>query len=167
MNKTVESRGTRVEGERSGTLPFSGPRHPSPATRHPPAFTLIELLVVIAIATRYPDNPLIGNPSVIPGTVAAKPGDVLILWATGFGPTDPPTPAGIAVTGAPKAAATPSITVGSVPATLIYAVLSPGSAGLYQIAVQLPASLPPGIAVVQASMGGVQSPGGVDLFVAN
>jgi uncharacterized protein (TIGR03437 family) len=54
-----------------------------------------------------------------------------------------------------------------VPATTIYAVLSPGSAGLYQIAVQLPASLPAGVAVVQASMGGVQSPGGVDLFVAN
>ena len=106
------------------------------------------------------------NPSIIPGTVAAKSGDVLIFWATGFGPTDPPTPAGAAVTGAPKAA-TPSITVGGVPVTSIYAVLSPGSAGLYQIAVQLPDSLPAGIAVVQATIGGVPSPGGVDLFVGN
>jgi uncharacterized protein (TIGR03437 family) len=139
-----------------------------PATLQPfaPAFFQYTL-TPYAIATRYPDNALIGNPSVIPGTVAAKPGDVLILWATGFGPTDPPTPAGIAVTGAPKAATLPSITVGGVPVTTIYAVLSPGSAGLYQIAVQLPASLPAGIAVVQASIGGVQSPGGVDLLVGN
>ena len=39
-----------------------------------------------AIVTRYPDNALVANPSVIPGTAAAAPGDVLILWATGFGP---------------------------------------------------------------------------------
>jgi uncharacterized protein (TIGR03437 family) len=138
-----------------------------PATLQPfaPAFFLYTL-TPYAIATRYPDNALVGNPSVIPGTVAAKPGDVLIFWATGFGPTDPPTPAGIAVTGAPKATL-PSISVGGVPVTTIYAVLSPGSAGLYQIAVQLPASLPAGIAVVQASIGGVQSPGGVNLFVGN
>jgi prepilin-type processing-associated H-X9-DG protein/prepilin-type N-terminal cleavage/methylation domain-containing protein len=49
MNKTVESRGSRVEGERSGKLSVSGPRHPSSATRHPLAFTLVELLVVIAV----------------------------------------------------------------------------------------------------------------------
>src|SRR5947199_3143655 len=54
-----------------------------------------------AIATRFPDNALIANPSAIPGTVAAKPNDVLILWGTGFGPTNPPVPAGTGVTGAP------------------------------------------------------------------
>ena len=46
-----------------------------------------------AIATRV-DYTLVGNPSAIPGTVAAAPGDVLILWATGFGQTNPATGAG-------------------------------------------------------------------------
>jgi uncharacterized protein (TIGR03437 family) len=35
-----------------------------------------------AIATRFPDNALVANPSTIPGTVAAKPGDVIILWGS-------------------------------------------------------------------------------------
>src|SRR5207249_7074535 len=30
-------------------------------------------------------------------TVAAKPGEVLILWATGFGPTTPAAPLGVSV----------------------------------------------------------------------
>ena len=38
-----------------------------------------------AITTRFSDNALIGDPSAAPGTIAAKPGDVLILWATGSG----------------------------------------------------------------------------------
>src|SRR5262249_4518844 len=48
-----------------------------------------------AIATRFPDNALIANPSVVPNTIAAKAGDVITLWATGFGSTSPDTPAGI------------------------------------------------------------------------
>jgi uncharacterized protein (TIGR03437 family) len=50
---------------------------------------------------------------------------------------------------------------------LISAVLSPDSAGLYQIAIQLPANVPTGTVALQASVAGVQSPGGVNLFVGN
>jgi uncharacterized protein (TIGR03437 family) len=120
-----------------------------------------------AIAQRYPDNALVGNPSVIPGTVAAAPGDVLILWATGFGPTNPPTAAGIVVSGAPGVATLPGVTVGGVPVTVISAALSPGSAGLYQVAIQLPASVPIGAAAIQGSVGGVPSPGGVVIFISS
>jgi uncharacterized protein (TIGR03437 family) len=120
-----------------------------------------------AIATRYPDNAPIGNPAVISGTVAAKGGDILILWATGFGATSPLTAAGIAVTGAPAVVILPTVTVGGTAVKVLYAVLSPGSAGLYQIAIQLPASVPTGTVAIQASVAGVQSPAGVDLFVGN
>jgi uncharacterized protein (TIGR03437 family) len=118
-----------------------------------------------AITTRYPDNALVANPSAIPGTVAAAKGDVLILWATGFGPTNPATGAGAVVNGAPPVAILPTVTVGGTPVTMIGAALSPGSAGLYQIAVQLPASLPSGMAAIRASVGGFTSPAGVSLFV--
>lgn len=107
-----------------------------------------------------------GNPAVIPGTVAAKPGDVLILWGTGFGPTNPAQPAGVEVSGAPAAVTAPVITVGGAPASLIGVALSPGNAGLYQVAIQLPVSLPSGALAVQASQGGVQSFTGVVIFVA-
>ena len=121
-----------------------------------------------AIATRHPDNALLGNPGAIPGTVAAKAGDVLILWATGFGPTNPPTPAGVVVAGAPAATTPPTIILAnSMNATVIGTALSPGSAGLYQIAIQLPNSVPTGIVSIQASVGGFQSPSGINIFVGN
>jgi uncharacterized protein (TIGR03437 family) len=119
-----------------------------------------------AIAQHYPDNALVGNPNAIAGTIAAHPGDVLILWATGFGPTSPLTPAGIVVTGAPAVAQLPTVTVGGVQVDVINAVLSPGSAGLYQVAVQLPASVPTGVVAVQASAGGAISPAGISLYVS-
>jgi uncharacterized protein (TIGR03437 family) len=118
-----------------------------------------------AIATRYPDNALIANPGAVPGTVAAKAGDVLILWTTGFGPTNPAVSAGQVVTGAPAATTAPTVSVNGAPASVIGVALSPGSVGLYQVAVQLPASLPAGDVTLQASVGGVQSPTGVKLFI--
>jgi uncharacterized protein (TIGR03437 family) len=120
-----------------------------------------------AIATRYPDNALIGNPNVVPGTVAAKASDVLILWATGFGPTNPAVNAGEVVTGAPAATTAPSITVGGSAANVIGVALSPGSVGLYQIAIQLSASIATGDVPIQASVSGVQSPAGTKVFVGN
>ena len=119
-----------------------------------------------AIASHFPDYALVGSPSAIPGTIAAQPGDVLILWATGVGPTNPPTPAGVVVSGSPPAATQPTITVGGVPVTVVSTVLSPGSVGLYQVAIQLPANVPTGVVAIQASVGGVQSPAGVVTFVA-
>jgi uncharacterized protein (TIGR03437 family) len=118
-----------------------------------------------AIATRYPDNARVGNPNKIPDTVAAQPGDVLILWGTGFGPTDPTTPAGVVVNSAATAQTLPAVTVGGVAVNVIGTALSPGSAGLYQVAIQLPASLPAGDVTVQASSGGLQSPSNVKINV--
>jgi uncharacterized protein (TIGR03437 family) len=57
------------------------------------------------------------------------------------------------------------VAVGGTPVTVIGAALSPGSAGLYQIAIQLPATLPSGIVAIRASVGGYTSPAGVNLFV--
>ncbi|HUB83749.1 MAG TPA: FG-GAP-like repeat-containing protein [Bryobacteraceae bacterium] len=118
-----------------------------------------------AIASHFPDYALVGNPSVIPGTVAAAPGDILIFWATGFGPTTPITPAGVEVTSAPAASVTPVITIGGTPVTVLNTVLTPQTAGLYQIAVQLPPTLPSGAVPIQASVGGIQSPVGILVYV--
>ena len=120
-----------------------------------------------AIVTRFPDNALIANPAVVPGAVAAKPGDILILWATGFGSTNPEAPAGKVVTGAPAATTTPLVTVGGAGVSVIGVALSPGSVGLYQVAIQLPASVPTGVQALQASVGGFQSPGAANIFVAS
>jgi uncharacterized protein (TIGR03437 family) len=48
--------------------------------------------------------------------------------------------------------------VGGVPATVYGAALAPGSAGLYQIAIGIPNSLPSGDYALVATIASVQSP---------
>ena len=100
-------------------------------------------------------------------TVPAKPGDVIILWGTGFGPTSPAVAAG-AVVPSDQTYATPTlptVAINNVPATVYGAALAPGFAGLYQVAIQVPTSLTNGDWPVVATIGGAPSPTGVLLTV--
>jgi uncharacterized protein (TIGR03437 family) len=119
-----------------------------------------------AIASQLPNYTPLGNPSVVSGTVAAQPGDTIALWGTGFGPTNPPVPAGTTVTRAAATVTTPTVTVGGVLAKVISSVLSVGDAGLYQITIQLPDNTPTGSVAVIASIDGVQSQNSALLFVS-
>ena len=99
-------------------------------------------------------------------TTPAKPGEVIILWATGLGPTSPAAPAGVAVPGDQTyATATPTVAINNTPATVFGAALAPGAVGLYQIAIQVPNTLADGDWPIQAGIGGVQSPTGTVLTV--
>ena len=100
-------------------------------------------------------------------TISAKPGDVIVLWATGFGPTNPTPPPGLAVPGdkAYSTSSPPGITMDNVTATVYGAALAPGSVGLYQIAILVPPSLADGDWPIQALIGGVSSPAGTILSV--
>jgi uncharacterized protein (TIGR03437 family) len=93
-------------------------------------------------------------------TVPAKPGDVIILWGTGFGPTSPAVPSGVETPStATYNTATPvSVTIGGKNANVYGAALAPGYAGLYQIAILIPASLSNGDYPVIATIDGVGSP---------
>ncbi len=88
------------------------------------------------------------------------PGDVIILWGTGSGPTSPAAPAGedTPSTTNYNTANTVSVTVGSKPATVYGAALAPGYASLYQIAIQIPASLANGDCPVVVTINGASSP---------
>jgi uncharacterized protein (TIGR03437 family) len=102
-------------------------------------------------------------------TVAAKPGEVIILWATGFGPTIPAAPLGVPVPASSSylTASSPTVTINNTPAIVYGAALAPGSAGLYQIAIQVPNTLADGDWPIQASIGGSLSPTGIILSVAH
>ncbi|HEY6343306.1 MAG TPA: hypothetical protein VIY49_17565 [Bryobacteraceae bacterium] len=93
-------------------------------------------------------------------TTPAKPGDVIILWGTGFGPTSPAAPAGAVVPSTTTYSTTNPVTVsvGGAPATVYGAALASGYAGLYQIAIQIPATLADGDFPIIATVSGVQSP---------
>jgi uncharacterized protein (TIGR03437 family) len=113
------------------------------------------------VATR-PDFSRVGPPELFDGvsTQPAKPGDTIILWGTGFGPTVPVVAAGIVPPASPIAntGSPVTVTIGNLPATVVGAALSPGNAGLYQVAVQVPSSISDGDQPVVAQVSGMQSP---------
>ena len=100
-------------------------------------------------------------------TVPAKPGDVLILWGTGFGPTSPGAPAGTEVPGdqAYATSTLPAVMIDNIPATVYGAALASGAVGLYQVAIQVPSTIPDGDWPIQASIGSVASPAGTILTI--
>jgi uncharacterized protein (TIGR03437 family) len=100
-------------------------------------------------------------PNYIPisSSAPAHPGDTLVLWATGFGPTTPQAATGTIVSGVPSAP-TPTVTVGGVSVPVLNSVLAEDSVGLYQITIQLPANVPTGAVAIHASIGGVQTQSG-------
>jgi len=100
-------------------------------------------------------------------TVPAKPGDVLILWGTGFGPTTPLAPDGVVVPStASYSTSAVTVTLDNLPATVYGAALASGSVGLYQVAIQVPATFNNGNWAIQAMVGGVASPSGTVLSVS-
>ena len=88
-------------------------------------------------------------------TTPAKPGDVIILWGTGFGPTNPAAPVGAQIPADKTYTASSSVgvTVGGTPAQVYGTALAPGFAGLYQVAIQIPPSSPDGDLPVVAVVG--------------
>jgi uncharacterized protein (TIGR03437 family) len=101
----------------------------------------------------------------VTSTAPAHAGDLVVLWCTGLGPTNPPTPAGAIVTSAPATATLPVVTVGGMQVPVISSVMTTGTVGLYQITIQLPANVPTGTVAVQASIGGAFTRSDVALFV--
>lgn len=120
-----------------------------------------------AVATRQ-DYTLVGPTSLFAGsTTPAKPGDVVILWGTGFGVTTPSTIGGQLTPSSTLYSVVnpPAVTIGGVSATVYAAALAPGFAGLYQLAVQIPTTLSSGDQPVVLQSNGVQSPAGVYITV--
>ena len=118
-----------------------------------------------AVATRYPDNQYLGGPTLGSQWTGVKRDDIVILWATGFGPTTPAIPAGTIVDRASTVAAPVTVSIGGVNAPVIGAALSVGLAGVYQIAIQIPHGLPTGDVPLKATIGGVSTADNVLLYI--
>jgi uncharacterized protein (TIGR03437 family) len=98
----------------------------------------------------------------IPGltTVPARPGDALIIYATGLGAVTPAVQSGHdSLDQLRKTNSTPTVLIGNVPATVFFSGLTPNFPGIYQLNVTVAAGTPVGDAqplVIQ--IGGVTSP---------
>jgi len=87
-------------------------------------------------------------------TRPVKAGEILILYGVGFGPTNPPVPAGKIFSGAAPTNGPVTVTIGGIIANVAFAGIT--SAGLYQINVTVP-NAPSGDQPLQASVNGVQT----------
>jgi uncharacterized protein (TIGR03437 family) len=94
-------------------------------------------------------------------------GTVVALYATGEGATNPAGVDGaIAATTFPKPLATASVTIGGLPAALLYVGAAPGlTAGVLQVNVRVPANIPVGKVPVVLTVGGVSSRSDVTLDI--
>jgi len=80
---------------------------------------------------------------------AAKAGDVVVVYCTGLGATNPAVRSGEAALASPLARVVTPVTVaiGGQPAVVQFAGLTPGFVGLYQVNVQIPSGVTPGASV--------------------
>ena len=104
---------------------------------------------------------IIASPSVVPGARPAHPGEIVSLFGTGFGNTNPSVPAGQLDAGIANLTNSITVVIGGVTLSssdVLYAGLSPGSiSGLYQINVRIPASTGAGDIPVAITIGGAQT----------
>jgi len=110
----------------------------------------------------------VADPSVVPGAAPAKPGDVVVLYGTGFGFTEPIYQPGEFSEGAVPIKGEVTVTLGgmAVPKeNLLYTGLSPDAPGFYQFNIKLPDSVQDGDVPVVMSIGGVATQSGATLPV--
>ncbi len=111
---------------------------------------------------------LVGPPELGAAFTPAAPGEIVTLYGTGFGPTEPAFEAGV-VPGVPADLAYPvSFRVGGKavpPQDVLYAGAAPCCAGLHQFTLRLPADLPDGDAALTATVLGVFTPQGPFLAI--
>ncbi len=109
------------------------------------------------VAAVRPDGTVVDG-----GTVAAKPGEVLELFGTGFGPMSPAVAPGVVFQGSAPLTNPATVAIGGVQATVSYAGLV--GTGLYQLNVAVPA-LANGTYPVLVTVKGITSQSGIVLKV--
>jgi uncharacterized protein (TIGR03118 family) len=97
----------------------------------------------IYIAAEHANGTLIGPAAAITGATPAAPGETIVLFATGFGPTLPP---------GETLAVTPTIAIDGIAADVIFAGLV--GPGLYQLNVVVPSAVTPGQDVLVVGLSG-------------
>jgi uncharacterized protein (TIGR03437 family) len=110
------------------------------------------------VAATHANGSLIGPTSLYPGyTTPAKPGEVVVLYANGFGQTNPPVVNGSA-TPSGTLAVSPIIKIGGFDAEIQFAGLT--APGEYQFNIVIPSNLPNGDSSIAATVNGFTTQAG-------
>jgi uncharacterized protein (TIGR03437 family) len=89
------------------------------------------------------------NNIIVDAKAPAAIGDTVVIYCNGLGPVSPPVAAGVPAPSSPLSQTTTpvTVTIGDKPATVQFAGLTPGFAGLYQVNATVPDTAPSGNAV--------------------
>ncbi len=100
----------------------------------------------------------IGPPNLVQGSTfaPAHPGNTVIVFATGCGPTTPATQAGVLAAQNSPLASPYQVTIGGVPATVSFAGMVQGTVGLYQFNIVIP-NVPAGDQPIALTVNGVSN----------
>ncbi|HTX36345.1 MAG TPA: IPT/TIG domain-containing protein [Bryobacteraceae bacterium] len=126
-----------------------------------PAFFTYQSGTASYVAAVHLDGTLVGPAG--PSSRPAVPGEVIEIYGTGFGPTNPASPTAELVSQPAPISFAAAVTIGGVNAEVQWAGLV--SSGLYQLNVQIP-NLAAGDQPVQTSVSGFQSVANAFLAVA-
>jgi uncharacterized protein (TIGR03437 family) len=154
--------------------PLAGPSISVPSSSATPEFLFWTKTATGAnpvIAVNAVTGAYVGAAGLIPGLtfVPAKPGDYLTIYGISFGAANPVVAPGAAPSAiAPVPNANVTFGASALPAAnLIYAGVSPGTAGLYQVNLQVPAGLADGDYPLTLNIGAFHTPAGAYLTVKN
>jgi uncharacterized protein (TIGR03437 family) len=109
-----------------------------PGLLAPPSFSIGGVQYAVAIFT---DGAYALPTGAIAGVTSrpARPGDVITLYGVGFGPVTPDIPAGQLAQQLNTLASNLQLSIGGLPASVLYSGLAPGFTGLYQFNITVPA----------------------------
>jgi uncharacterized protein (TIGR03437 family) len=117
------------------------------------------------LAATHLNGNYLGPSTLFPGlTTPAKPGEIIVLYANGFGPTNIPVQSG-SINQSGTLSPAPVIKIGGVAATVIYAGLS--AVGEFQFNVMVPPSLANGDQSITATYGGASTQPGTLITIHN
>ena len=114
------------------------------------------------VLATHANGSLVGPATLAPGATPATPGEVIVIYGTGFGAANPAAD-GLVLSSAANLATAPAITIGGASATVQFDGLI--AAGLDQLNITIPA-LPAGSAStvdlpISAKAGSSSTPGGL------
>jgi uncharacterized protein (TIGR03437 family) len=87
-----------------------------------------------SVLAAHPNGSLLGK------TSPATPGETIAIYATGLGATNPPLIPGVVPTAPASLVTLPKVTIGGEAANVVAGGIVPGTAGLYQLNVQVPST---------------------------
>ena len=115
------------------------------------------------VAATHVNGSYLGPATLYPGlTTPAQPGEIVVIYANGFGPTSIPVASG-SITQGGTLSPLPAITIAGRNAAVQFAGLI--SPGLFQFNVMVPDTVPQGDQSIKASFGGANTQSGTVLTI--